>query len=102
MPKLYELADLVRSKNAGPFVYTFDILFNDRADFERVKKSGVLDREVFASLYGLRPEEVKFFVCDNAYAFKASMRRPIFQGDIGDTDNHGGQQFAPLLDIEVP
>jgi Domain of unknown function (DUF4387) len=46
--------------------------------------------------------EVKFFVCDNALAFKASIPRPIFQGDLLDSDNHGGQQYASLMDIEVP
>jgi hypothetical protein len=45
---------------------------------------------------------VKFFVCDNALAFKASIPRPVFQGDLLDSDNHGGQQYAPLMDIEVP
>lgn len=28
--KLGELAGLIRSKNAGPFQLTFDIMFNDR------------------------------------------------------------------------
>jgi hypothetical protein len=102
MAKLYELASLVRSKNAGPFVITFDILFNDRETYERVKGSGAITQEVVAGLYGLPADDVKFFVCDNALAFKASFRRPVFQGDIGDCDNHAGQQFAPLLDIEIP
>jgi hypothetical protein len=30
MTKLAELASLVRSKNAGSFVLTFDVLFDDR------------------------------------------------------------------------
>jgi hypothetical protein len=46
--------------------------------------------------------EVKFFVCDNALAFKASIPRPTFQGDVRDSDNHGGQQYAPLMEIEIP
>jgi hypothetical protein len=46
--------------------------------------------------------EVKFFVCDNALAFKASIPRPNFQGDPRDSDHHGGQQSAPLMDIEIP
>ena len=27
---------------------------------------------------------------------------PLSQGDLGDGDLHGGQQFVPLMDIEVP
>ncbi|MBI4182720.1 MAG: DUF4387 domain-containing protein [Proteobacteria bacterium] len=102
MAKLYELASLVRSKNAGPFALTFDILFNRQEDFERVKRSGAVSGQAVARLYGVSANEVRFFVCDNARAFKASIRRPTFQGDIGDCDNHGGQQFAPLLDIDIP
>jgi hypothetical protein len=57
---------------------------------------------MFAKLYRCAPETVRFFECDNSLAFKFSMPRPIFQGDLGDGDLHGGQQFAPLMDVEVP
>ena len=39
---------------------------------------------------------------DQALAFKFSVPRPRIQGDFGDADMHGGQQYAPLLEIEVP
>jgi hypothetical protein len=26
----------------------------------------------------------------------------VFQGDPRDSDGHGGQQYAPLMDIEIP
>lgn len=102
MSKLYELTSLIRSKNAGPFQLTFDIVFNDPEKFERVKQSGCVNRDVVADLYGLAPEDVLFFYCDNALAIKASIPRPIFQGDLGDPDGHGGQQYAPLMNIEIP
>ncbi|MBI4184158.1 MAG: DUF4387 domain-containing protein [Proteobacteria bacterium] len=101
MTKLAELASLIRSKNAGPFQLTFDVMFDDPARYQRVRRSGALSREVVAALYGLPPEEVLFFFCDNALAVKASIPRPIFQGDIGDADGHAGQQYAPLMDIEI-
>jgi hypothetical protein len=93
---------LIRSKNAGPFVLTFDIMFADKEVYERVKQSGTLTREAVARRYNLPPADVQFFVCDNALAFKASIPRPQFQGDLMDSDGHGGQQYAPLMDIEVP
>lgn len=102
MATLGELARLIRSKNAGPFELTFDIMFAKPEVYEHVRDSGALTREVVAAQYGLSPDEVKFFVCDNALAFKASIPRPNFQGDLRDSDNHGGQQYAPLMDIEIP
>jgi Domain of unknown function (DUF4387) len=100
--KLASLATLIRSKNAGPFSLTFDIMFPDEKSYLKVKRSGVLNASMFARLYRCTPETVRFFECDNALAFKFSMPRPIFQGDLGDGDLHGGQQFAPLMDVEVP
>ena len=102
MATLGELARLIRSKNAGPFELTFDIMFAKLEVYERVRDSGALSREVVAAHYGLSPEEVKFFVCDNALAFKASIPRPSFQGDLFDSDHYGGPQYAPLMDIEIP
>jgi hypothetical protein len=99
--KLWESASLIRSKNAGPFTLTFDIMFSDRATYETVRDSGVLDRTVVAALYGAAPEHVDGYECDNALALKFSMPRRLPQGDFGDGDMHGGQQYAPLLDIEV-
>ena len=32
----------VRAKNAGPFQFTIDLMFNDRAVYDRVKGSGVI------------------------------------------------------------
>jgi hypothetical protein len=100
--QLYEMASLIRSKNAGPFVLTFDILFNDEATYRRVRDSGVLNAEEFARRYGVSHNQVRFFVCDNARAFKISIPRPLPAGDPADADLHGGQQAAALYDIEVP
>jgi hypothetical protein len=102
MAKLGELARLIRSKNAGPFELTFDIMFDDPALFERVRTSGVLDQALVSRLYRVPVDQVKFFVVPDALAFKASIPRPRFQSDILDSDNHGGQQYAPLIDIDIP
>jgi hypothetical protein len=101
MAKLGKLARLIRSKNAGPFELTFDIMFEDPESFERVRASGALSRELIASIYRVPIEHVKFFVVPEALAFKASIPRPRFQGDVLDSDSHGGQQYAPLIDIEI-
>lgn len=102
MAKLGDLARLIRSKNAGPFELTFDIMFEDKESFRRVKNSNALSRQVIADIYHLPLGDVQFFVVPEALAFKASIPRPRFQGDLLDSDEHGGQQYAPLLDIEIP
>jgi Domain of unknown function (DUF4387) len=102
MTALARLARLIRSKNAGPFELTFDIMFDDAATYARVRDSGMLTREKIAACYNLEPSQVKFFLCDNALAIKASIPRPVVQGDPRDSDGHGGQQYAPLMDIEIP
>ncbi len=102
MTALANLSRLIRSKNAGPFELTFDIMFDDAATYERVKQSGAVSREAVAARYNVSVNEVKFFFCDNAYAIKASIPRPYCQGDPRDSDGHGGQQYAPLMDIEIP
>lgn len=102
MDKLANIASLMRSKNAGPFMLTIDIMFDDLSVYDRVKASGAISRAVVAEKYGLSENKVMFFYCDKALAIKASIPRPITQGDIGDSDGHGGQQFIPLMDIDIP
>lgn len=99
--RLADLAAMIRSKNAGPFVLTFDILFADDESYQRVKRSGALNVQMFARLYKTEPSQVKFFECDSARAFKFSMPHPTTQGSPGCADLHGGQQFAPLLDVPI-
>ena len=101
MTKISEMASLMRSKNAGPFTLTIDIMFYEQEKYERVKNSGAISREIVASAYKLPSEKVQFFFCDNAFAIKASLPRPYIQGDLRDADSHQGQQYAPLMDIEI-
>ena len=42
MRQLKDIASLIRSKNAGPFVLTFDIMFSSDEDYETVARSGAL------------------------------------------------------------
>jgi hypothetical protein len=102
MKTLGEIARLIRSKNAGPFVLTFDVMFGSDEDYERVRRARVLTKETFAALYDVDPASVLYFECPNARAIKISIPRPRFQGDLGDADMHGGQQYAPLIGLQVP
>jgi hypothetical protein len=102
MPKLGDLAQLIRSKNAGPFMLTFDVMFETEEAYRRVRKSGVLTKAIFARLYKVPEEDVLFFEHDAAKAIKISIPRPYIQGDRDDGDLYGGQQHAPLVELEVP
>ena len=103
MAKLSQLAKTVRSKNAGVDLITFDVIFTDKAVYERVKRARVLTRESVLNLYKLAPERLADFVefdPGNAIKFTIHRRRP--SGSPGDPDIFGAQQYAPLLDIDVP
>lgn len=100
---LRELAAVIRSKNAGPFRITFDILFTDREAYRRVCASRVLSRESIANRFAIPPSQVSsIFEVDMANAIKFTIIRPINQCAPGERDVYGAQQHAPLLDIEVP
>jgi hypothetical protein len=101
MTTLGELARLIRSKNAGPFTLTFDVMFADEASFRRVVAAGVVTRERVAAIYRLDPREVLVFEHAAACAIKVSIPRPAAQGDRDDGDMFGGQQHAPLVDLPV-
>jgi len=101
MARIGDIAAVCKSKNAGPFELTIDVVFDDTALFERVKRTGILGPALFAHLYGVRAEDVLFTVYDAALAFKATVPRLVPAGDIGDTDVYGAQQHAPLLDVEI-
>jgi uncharacterized protein DUF4387 len=97
------VAAVIRSKNAGPFRLTLDILFKDPETYRRVKASGAITPRTVADLYRLPLERVTDFVWfDPGRALKATLVRPVSSGAVGDTDVYGAQQHAPLLALELP
>lgn len=102
MTRLAQLAQTIRSKNAGPDCITFDIIFNDVAVYEQVKAGGALTPERIAAIYGIEPERiVRFVAFDPARAYKFTIKRDRPSGSPGESDVMGSQMYAPLLDIEV-
>lgn len=101
--KLHELAKTIRSKNAGVNKITFDIIFREPAQYQRVKRSGVISRASMAALYRIPPERICDFVeYDPGNAIKFTIFRLRPSGCAGDGDIFGAQQYAPLLDLEIP
>ena len=99
--KLTEAARVIRSKNAGPTTLTFDLLFHDRAGFERACAAPALSPPSLASRYGLPAERVQVMPYPAALAIKVALDRKVVAGDPGDRDVYGAQQHGPLLEIEL-
>ena len=99
--KLTDLASVIRSKNSGPYELTLDIIFNDYEGFEKVKQGGFINNDLICSLYNLKPDQIIGIIAfEPAKAIKATIKRPLCSGDLGETDVYGAQQHAPLLGLE--
>jgi protein involved in polysaccharide export with SLBB domain len=99
---LSSLAKVIRSKNAGPFQVTVDLLFGSESAYERVRQSGVLTPEAVARAYRVGPADVLgVYFWDSALAVKITIAREVSAGAPGDNDCYGAQQHAPLLDFVV-
>jgi hypothetical protein len=99
---LAEVADLVRSKNAGPFWMTLDVFLPDQAAYDRVVASPVVDPAVVGPLYGTLPAKVRVFLQPALRAVKITFPRPVVQGSFTDRDMHSGQQHVLLESLRVP
>ena len=101
--KLSELAKTIRSKNAGVNKITFDIIFRTADAYEMVKRSKALTRASMAALFNIAEERIADFVeYDPGFAIKFTIYRLRPSGSPGDPDIFGAQQYAPLLDVEIP
>ena len=89
MSKLWQVTKLIRSKNAGPFELTFDVIFKDHATYEKVRDAKSINAEWFAKTYRLKPEVVQIINYDAASAIKITIPRPAISGDTNDADEIG-------------
>ncbi|MFB6310225.1 MAG: DUF4387 domain-containing protein [Salinirussus sp.] len=102
MVELGELADRVRSKNAGPLRLTFDVFFDERETYERVRDANAITAETVADQYGIDAEAVlAVYELDRIRAMKVTLRRPTPAGAVTDVDVYGTQQHVPLLGLTV-
>ncbi len=97
---LREIANVIRSKNAGPFELTLDMLLKDTEMFEKLRKADIINKKVIAELYRIPEEDVISIVYfPNAKAIKATIVRPLPSGALGERDVYGAQQHAPLVNF---
>ena len=86
---------VLRSKNAGPFTLTFDIVLGNEDDFARVLRS--LDRKAVAHAYAVPLEDVtSISSLARLNAVKICIKRRLPAGHPGDSDCYGMNQEEPL------
>ena len=100
---LTKLARTIRSKNAGAYTITVEIIFDKPEVYTRIKENELVTRRTIAEAYGIEEDAVLDFVYyDAGLAIKANFRRKEPSGGPGETDVYGCQQYAPLLLVDVP
>ena len=99
--RLADVAQVVRSKNAGPRRLTLDVMFATDAEYRLAAQSPGLSREAVGALYGVPAEAVTVIPYPAGRAIKLVLARAVMAGDPGDCDVYGAQQHAPLLGIEL-
>lgn len=102
MARLQELVRVLRSKNAGPFSITFDVLFRDEAAYHRARDSGRFTAAALAPVLRFPEEKIRVVYYPPAHAIKIAVPRRHSSGAFDDTDIFGCQQHAPLLDLDIP
>ncbi len=100
--KLRNLAKVIRSKNAGPFTLTLDILFPTNDAFQKAQASGIINAATISALYDVPSEGIQIIFYPPGLAIKIVMARRVASGDVEDTDVYGAQQHTPLLDLAIP
>lgn len=101
MKKLHECAQLIRSKNAGPFMLTIDIIFPDEDTYNAVLASGSLEIEKVAAALSVDSDKLKRYDLPLARAVKFSVPRSVPCGDFLDEDLYGCQHHRALVNLEV-
>lgn len=99
MAELGQIAEKIRSKNAGPFWLTVDIFCGTPEAFgqvcDRLKTADV------AALFGVTPETMKRFEIAALNVVKISLPRPQIQGSRLDRDMHGASWAALLAELDI-
>ncbi|KAL7917676.1 hypothetical protein ACQKWADRAFT_306217 [Trichoderma austrokoningii] len=102
-----EAAKVIRSKNAGPYEITFDIIFNSKETYDHVKNTGLLTTELVAKIYDLSADDIVYCgFFDQALAFKATIPRmrngkPVASGGFMEDDVHGSQKYLPIMNLKL-
>jgi len=93
------MAQVIRSKNAGPTQLTIDVFLNDAAAYARAACSPSLSCAAVALRYAVPAHQVQRYLLPDIHAIKYVLPRSVVAGSPGDGDVYGAQQHGPMLDI---
>ena len=96
-----DVAELVRSKNAGPFWQTLDVFLPDDDTYRLVAESPAVNEATISALYGALVDSITIYRLPTIRVVKVSFPRPTSQGGIRDRDMHAGQQHVPLAQVQL-
>lgn len=95
--RLYDCADIIRSKNAGPFAVTIDLFFGDEERYRLARHSSLLTPEGVAAAYAVDVDRVKgVWWDDRIRAAKVSLMRWSSSTDPYCADLFGAHLHTPL------
>ena len=94
-------AKIIRSKNAGPYELTLDIIFKNKKYYKLFIDQNIITKKTISKIYKVKEKDiVKIVHFDPSNAIKVTMKRWLPSGSVGDRDIYGAQQHAPLLTLE--
>ena len=97
--RLGDLAQGIRSKNAGPFTVTVDVFCGSNAAYARIRS--LLTARRVAELYRVEADSVRRFELPDLDVLKFSFPRPARQGSRLDRDMHAAQLAVLLEELEI-
>ena len=99
MPKLGDIAQKIRSKNAGPFWVTIDVFCGNDETYQKIVKD--VSTESVAALFKQPISALKRFDIPDLNVVKFSLPRPVVQGSRFDRDMHGAHWAVLLAEFEL-
>lgn len=99
MPRLRDIVQKVRTKNAGPFWLTIDV-FCGSPDVYQTVVDNVSNKQI-AALLCVEENTLKRFEISSLNVVKISLPRPCIQGSIKDRDMHGASWGALIGEMEL-
>ncbi|KAK1485366.1 hypothetical protein CTAM01_12581 [Colletotrichum tamarilloi] len=105
---LSDISQVLRSKNAGPYEITMDVIFESECTFRAIRESGILHSVNVAEALGISESDIVwtgFF--EPALAFKVTIPRfrggkRASAGSFMENDIHGSQQHLGLSVLKLP
>jgi hypothetical protein len=97
--ELGKIARILRSKNAGPFTLTIDVILDTRECMEELL--GELTKDAVAKAYNIDSDSVEIVPYPIVNAIKINIPRRVASGEPGDTDVYGTQWHIPLSRLQV-